>query len=298
MLPRLARLRERRRRRAHEPGIIAAQRLSPSTSRADGMRAVAPLRTTRPITIVVTANARYRMRMRDDSTMRAGTKRRDGDDPGTTADRSTPEPAGLDDPRAVQILTTEHWSLLSFRNLGYQEMFGRATIFIGIVSATLVALALIAQATRFGRETLIVAALLMPVALFIGLATFVRSVAINAEDARWLEGMRRLHRGYLEIVPGLDRFLVAPPGTVADPRGLAHGGRQNPRTLARSLTTTSSVIAALDSVLAGALASDLVALAGIRLATIAIVGAVVSLISAVVHVRYAARFRRRHAPAA
>lgn len=30
---------------------------------------------------------------------------------------------GLDDPRAVQILTTEHWSLLSARTLGYQEMF-------------------------------------------------------------------------------------------------------------------------------------------------------------------------------
>jgi len=31
---------------------------------------------------------------------------------------------GLEDPRALDILTTEHWSLLSTRTLGYQEMFG------------------------------------------------------------------------------------------------------------------------------------------------------------------------------
>src|SRR5439155_24567015 len=61
---------------------------------------------------------------------------------------------GLDDPRALQILTTEHWSLLSTRTLGYHEMFGRATIFTGVVSGTVVALALLAQATHFRPETL------------------------------------------------------------------------------------------------------------------------------------------------
>jgi membrane protein required for beta-lactamase induction len=71
---------------------------------------------------------------------------------------------GLDDPRAVDILTTEHWSLLSTRTLGYQEMFGRATIFISILSAAVIALALLAQATQFGRETLLLALLLMSVA--------------------------------------------------------------------------------------------------------------------------------------
>ena len=75
-----------------------------------------------------------------------------GDQPAGHAEPRVPEksnqPAnadhrktGLDDPRAVDILTTEHWSLISSRTLGYQEMFGRATIFIGIVSATVVALA-------------------------------------------------------------------------------------------------------------------------------------------------------------
>ena len=201
---------------------------------------------------------------------------------------------GLDDPRAVNILTTEHWSLLSSRSLGYQEMFGRATIFISIVSATLVALALLAQATHFGRETLLVAALLITVSLFIGLATFVRSVAINYEDAQWLEDMNRLRQAYFEIVPEVEPFIVANRGALAGREALAHGASQQPRNLVRSLTTTSSVVATLDSLLTGALAADICALVGMSMTVVATIGTVISVISGAVHVRYAANFRSRH----
>jgi hypothetical protein len=208
----------------------------------------------------------------------------DGDSMGT----------GLAHPRAVDILTTEHWSLLSSRNLGYQEMLGRATIFIGILSAIVVALALLAQATGFGRETLLVAALLMSVALFIGLATFVRAVAINQEDARWLYGMTLLRHAYLTIVPELEPYFVTAHDPDVDRQALAHGARQRPKNLASSLTTTSSVVAALNSVLAGSLASDFATLAEWRPGLVAAIGAAVSLVSAVAHVRYAAHFRQFH----
>jgi len=206
--------------------------------------------------------------------------------------------AGLDDPRAVEILTTEHWSLLSTRTLGYQEMFGRATIFTAILSAVIVALALLAQATHFGNETLTIALVLLSVALFIGLATFVRGVAINLEDARWVAGMVRLRHAYLQMVPELAPYFVADHEPGAEHRSLGYGSPQRLRDLAKSLTTTSSVVAALNSVLAGTIASDLGALFGGRLAVDLTVGVVVSLVSAALHVRYAARFRRQHAPSA
>src|SRR5437763_309491 len=79
----------------------------------------------------------------------------------------------LNDPRAVQILTTEHWSLLSTRTLGYNEIFGRASILVTSMSGTVFALALLAQATGYRTETLSFAALLMSVVLFLGIATFV-----------------------------------------------------------------------------------------------------------------------------
>ena len=115
---------------------------------------------------------------------------------------------GLGDTRAVDILTTEHWSLLSSRSLGYQEMFGRTTIYVAILSGAVVALALVAQATRFGRETLTAALLLIAVALFVGLVTFARCVAINYEDARWVAGMGLLRQAYLEMVPGLAPYFI------------------------------------------------------------------------------------------
>jgi hypothetical protein len=204
---------------------------------------------------------------------------------------------GLADPRAVDILTTEHWSLLSSRSLGYQEMFGRATIFVAILSGTTVALALLAQATRFSRQSLWCGLLLAAVDLFIGLTTFVRSVAINFDDERWIVGMDLLRNAYLQIVPELERYFVTihePPG---DRRSLGHGSRQRPANLARSLTTTSGVVAALNSVLAGALAADAGALANRSTGSIATLGVVVSLVSAVAHVRYAAWYRQRHSPA-
>ncbi len=210
-----------------------------------------------------------------------------------TTDRSK---TGLDDPRALQILTTEHWSLLSTRTLGYQEMFGRTTVFVATLSGTLVALALLAEATHFGLETLWFALALISVALLIGLATFVRSVAINYEDARWVTGMNLLRQAYIQIVPELEPFFVTGHGPEADGRSLGHGSRQRLGNLANSLTTTSSVVAALNSALAGALASDLGALLTARWALVVTIGAGVSLVSAALHVRYAARFRRSHVP--
>jgi hypothetical protein len=203
---------------------------------------------------------------------------------------------GLDDPRALEILTTEHWSLLSTRSLGYQEMFGRTTIFIAIVSGTVVALALLAQATDFRRETLWFALVLVAVALFIGLATFVRSVAINFEDAQWVAGMNLLRHAYLKMVPELEPFFVAGHESDVDGQSLGHGSTQRLGNLANSLTTTSSVVAALNSILAGSLAGDLGALLGAGAGLAVAIGAGVSLVSAVLHVKYAARFRQRHAP--
>lgn len=200
---------------------------------------------------------------------------------------------GLNDPRALDILTTEHWSLLSARTLGYQEALGRVTIFIGILSGTVIALALLAQATRFGREALSFAAVLFAVSLFIGLATFVRTVEINLEDARWVSGMTLLRHAYLQIIPELEPFFLARHELGVEQGKLGYGSTQRLGNLASSLTTTSSVVATLNSVLAGSLASDLGALVGLALTPTLAFGAGVSLVSAVFHVQYAARFRGR-----
>ena len=231
--------------------------------------------------------------------------RRSNDAPGGDRDLTSPNPKSnavgekieLVDPRAIDILTTEHWSLLSARALGYQEMFARSTIFIAILSGTVVALALLAQATQFSRETLWVALLMIPVDLFIGIATFVRSVKINFEDARWVSGMNLLRSAYLEIAPDLERFFITAHSTDSGARALHHGSPQHLANLRESLTTTSSTVATLNSILAGTIAGDISALLGDSTGLSVLAGAVVSIVSGVLHVKYAARFRQRHSPA-
>jgi hypothetical protein len=71
------------------------------------------------------------------------------------------ETPALHDPRALQILTTEHWSLLSARSLVYNEAFARAGMFLTFLSASLVALALVAQGMGFDRDFLVLSAIML-----------------------------------------------------------------------------------------------------------------------------------------
>jgi hypothetical protein len=82
----------------------------------------------------------------------------------------------------VQILATEHWSLLASRNITYSAIFSRTSILLTVVSAAVVALALVAQATGFDDDFHEFALLVLPVALFIGVATYIRIIDARLED--------------------------------------------------------------------------------------------------------------------
>ena len=70
----------------------------------------------------------------------------------------------------IQILATEHWSLLATRSLTYTESFSRVSMFFSVLSGAVISLALIAQAGRFGQVFLIAAILLLSTVLFVGFA--------------------------------------------------------------------------------------------------------------------------------
>jgi hypothetical protein len=90
--------------------------------------------------------------------------------------------------------------------------------------------------------------------------------------------MNLLRHAYLKIVPELEPFFVRGHQPDADGQPLGEGSPQRLVNLANSLTTTSGVVAALNSVLAGALASDLGALFGAGAALNVAIGAGVSLV--------------------
>ncbi len=176
-------------------------------------------------------------------------------------------PRGLADPRALTILTTEHWSLLSARSLVYNEAFARAGMFLTFLSATLVALGLVATAMSFqAREFLLVAAVVLAVDLFVGVATMGRVATATNEDVRCLQAMNRIRHAYHEMVPGLEPYFST--SRYDDVRGVfeVYGNAAEIGSLAGVLhgfTTVIGMIGVISSVVAGALAGVVLLLLGV-----------------------------------
>jgi hypothetical protein len=136
-------------------------------------------------------------------------------------------------------------------------------MFLSVLSGAVVALALVAQATAFDDGFTTFALLILPVVLFVGVATFMRLVAINREDAGWVIGMNLLRHAYLAAAPELRPYFVT--GSTDDEAGImtTFGARPGPGGFAHELVTTPGVLAVVDGVIAGVLAAILTMQAGL-----------------------------------
>src|SRR6266852_4972551 len=90
---------------------------------------------------------------------------------------STEIPPSRAQSEALQILATEHWSLLATRSLTLTESLGRVSMFLGVL-------------------------------FFVGVATVRRLVMLNFDDYRWVVGMNRLRHAYLELHPELEPNFI------------------------------------------------------------------------------------------
>jgi hypothetical protein len=175
----------------------------------------------------------------------------------------------------VQILATEHWSLLATRSITYGAIYSRATIFLTVVSAAVVALALAAEATEFGGRFYVFALLVLPIAFFIGVGTYIRLGDARIEDFWLLSGLNRLRHAYLEIAPGLEPYFVT--GHHDDEQGLSetYGPGTENRVL-RLIASTSTVVGVIDAVLAGVVGGLVAKVAGAGSEVSLLIGAVVT----------------------
>ncbi len=168
--------------------------------------------------------------------------------------------APVDDPRALTILTTEHWSLLSARSLVYNEAFARAGMFLSFLAATLVALGLMSGAMGFSREFIGITALVLGLDLFIGLATMGRVATATSEDIRFLQGMNRLRHAYHDTVPGLEPYFIT--GHYDDVLGIfANYGADvrlmTVRSVVHGFTTVVGMLGVINAALTGIVAATL-----------------------------------------
>src|ERR1700682_522903 len=119
-------------------------------------------------------------------------------------------PSGKDPSTAakLQILATEHWSLLATRTLTYNESLSRVTIFLSILSGAVIALALVAQVSHFGPAFIAIAIPLLAIVVFTGISTIGRLMQLNGDDFRWVVGMNRLRRAYIDLHPELEPSFI------------------------------------------------------------------------------------------
>src|SRR5215471_4310401 len=109
---------------------------------------------------------------------------------------------------ALQILATEHWSLLATRALTYQESIGRVNMFLAVLSGAVIALALVAQADHFGAAFFSIAIFMLAVVAVVGFFTVLRLIGLNRDDYHWVAGMNRLRNAYLDLHPELEPYFL------------------------------------------------------------------------------------------
>ena len=201
----------------------------------------------------------------------------------------------LHDPRAIQILSTEHWSVLTARSLAYNEAFVRAGMFLTFLSMSFVGLALLAEAMTFGTEFLTVAAIVLGFDLIVGLTTFERVAGANFDDLRAMQGMARIRHGYIQAAPKLLPYFSTATDddidTVARDYGAGEGYGFS--TFIYGLSTSLGMVGLVVAMVAGVEIAVVARLLGAGMAAVvwvAVIGAL--LIFAVLFLGTAARIPR------
>lgn len=179
-------------------------------------------------------------------------------------------------PSAATMLATEHWSLLGTRSMIWNEAMSRTGVFLTVLSAAVVALALAGDATGFEESFAIFALVLLPPVLFLGLTTFARLVQVNATDSQLVQAMNRLRHGYLDLAPELQPYFTA--SSHDDWAGLLATERMGRPPILPMWTSviidTPTVVATLNASIAATLAALAAGALGAEPGFVVLVGAV------------------------
>src|SRR5438477_7035113 len=77
-------------------------------------------------------------------------------------------------PQLISIMTTEHFNLQTGRSMTIAEANGRASLFVGAVSSSLIALTFVGQISQLGTAFYVFGLVVIPTLFLMGLITFER----------------------------------------------------------------------------------------------------------------------------
>jgi hypothetical protein len=202
-----------------------------------------------------------------------------------------------EDQEFLLALTTEHFTLQTARAVAVNESNGRTALYIGALSSTLVALALVAQRSPLGEVFFVVALTVLPALFFLGLVTFVRVLQSSVEDMIYARAINRIRHYYTEIDPARAHYFLLSGRD--DVRGaLANMCLRDSWT--QFLFTLPSAVAVINGLLGGVTVALVVAtVVGLPLPATVLSGMVSGTAILVVHVAFQVRrFARMRAAVA
>lgn len=172
------------------------------------------------------------------------------------------------------ILTTEQTNLQAARSGTIYESGSRISGFLALLSGSLVALALVGQVSQLGTPFLIFAFVLLPAALFIGIATYERLIQVAAADLVYLEAIDRIRDCYVELKPRAGPYLMRSPHD--DFGGMLHrrGHSWSARLIWQNLVSSGGMILIIDGLVAGALAGLILGQVGMHDVALVVSGSI------------------------
>lgn len=133
--------------------------------------------------------------------------------PATDGDAAPPAPSAAEPDavlsRRVQMLATEHWGLLAARGTAQSEVLSRITIFLTLVSAGLVTIGLLGQASRFEGWFSPAMLAILAFLVVIGAMTQQRVLNVGEEDLMYVVAMNRLRGAYVDLDPQVRQYFLA-----------------------------------------------------------------------------------------
>lgn len=120
--------------------------------------------------------------------------------------------------RRTQILATEHWGLLAARSTAQSEVLTRITIFLTLVSAALVTIGVLGQASEFTGWFAPAALTILGFVCVVGIITQIRVMNVGEEDMMYVVAMNRLRSAYVELDPAIEPVFLS--ATTDDQEGM------------------------------------------------------------------------------
>ena len=167
------------------------------------------------------------------------------------------EPVAADIERVgflMQALGNQYGMLQSARGATISESSSRSSLYLTTLSAAVIGLSFVAQASKFGDTFFTFAVAILPVVFFLGVVTYYRVLQTGVEDVIYARAMSKIQKFYSEIDPPHADLFHA---TSVDQVGLRRMGLFALRW--QQFLSSAAKVAIVNSVVAGVLVALAVA---------------------------------------